>query len=476
MPLTARLAKTVLTSRAGNLIARPWLDQFVLYSLKHWIFPLSRLWAAARAAEGNVDRFITQVPLKKAGPRQREIIKKALNEFEHTRLKSFSMEKLWQDYFFGAEPVAPERLPIVEEMRLDFKSAYNMSRNSFRPLRKLVKTSVLMNPPTPNDVASRFGHSGERLDTLFKPPSHFPAVELSRSVPTSYGNDYWIRFPSPCPEIGDEVYARVYEPDNVINPPTLIFGHGICVEFDHYHQLLDEITQLTRHGIRVIRPEAPWHGRRVLPGHYGGEQFLSKIPLSMFDFINAQHQEWATIIHWCRENFCAPVGIGGSSLGAQTAKTIAMNASNWPSDLQPDALFIVTHSRHMAEAALDGVLSDIWNLGESLRSVGWTQELEKSWLEKIDPPKTPCMSGESIVTVYGEKDTVTPIASAIAQMNDWEVPEKNRFRYRRGHFSIPLGMIYDDTPIKRIAQVLKGLIINFSAKQSPENLAEHTIN
>lgn len=448
------LAKAVIRSPLGSLIARPWLDWLVLHSLKYWIFPVSRLWAAARAADGDVDRFIAEVPLKKVSRVQRKTIRRALCEFEQARLRAFSTEALWNTYFFGDADVASNRLPIVEEMRLDFRTRYNLTRKYFRPLRKQVMSSVRMNPPTPSDVSERFGSKGENL---FKAPTVIPEIQVSRSITTDYGCDYWIRFDSPCKEVGDQVYARVYEPEGVENPPTLIFGHGICVEFDHYHQLLDEITQITRHGIRVIRPEAPWHGRRVLPGHYGGEQFLSEIPLSMFDFINAQHQEWACIINWCRKQFNTPVAIGGSSLGAQTAKAITMSAVDWPASMQPDALFIVTHSRHIAEAALDGVLSDIWDLGESLKAVGWTQELEKYWLTKIDPARPPCMAGENIVTVCGDKDSVTPIASALEQMQEWGVPPENQFRYQRGHFSIPLGLIFDDSPIKRMATILKQL-------------------
>ncbi len=447
----------VIASPAGKLIARPWLDHVVLYSLKNWYFPLSRLWAAARAAEGNVDAFIRHVPLNTPSNKQRSLIARALNQFEHARLKAYSMEQLWHTYFFGADEVAEERLPIVEEMRLDFRTAYNMTRRTFSPLRKLVKTSVAMNPPMPEDIERRFGKQGEKLQSLFQPPDTFPKVDASRPIPTSYGRDYWLRFPSPNPMMKDLVYARVHEPRDAVNPPTLIFGHGICVEFDHYHQMLDEVTQLTAQGIRVIRPEAPWHGRRVLPGHYGGEQLLSKTPLSMFEFISAQHQEWASIIHWCRQRNTAPVAIGGSSLGAQSAKAICMNANDWPEQLRPDALLIITHSRHMAEAALDGVLSDIWNLGQSLRAAGWTQQLEKEWLQRLDPPKQACISGERIVTVYGAKDSVTPIQSAIEQMDSWKVPQQNRFLYRRGHFSVPLGMINDNAAILRFAQILNGL-------------------
>jgi len=451
----SRFASKLIASPAGRLIARPWLDASSLYLLKNWFFPLSRLWAAARAAEGDVDSFIAHVPLEPPNKSQRKTIAIALRQFERARLKAFSIEQLWHYYFFGAQPVAEERLPIIEEMRLDFRTDYNMARKKFTSLRRLVKTSVCMDPPSPEDVADRFGENGENLPAYFDLPEQFPDVEVSRSIPADHGTDYWLRFPSPSRQMNDLVYARVHEPEGVDNPPTLIFGHGMSVEFDHYHQLLDEVTQLTRLGIRVIRPEAPWHGRRVLPGHYGGEQFLSNLPISIFDFVAAQHKEWATIINWCRENSSGPVAIGGSSLGAQSAKAIAMNATSWPEHLQPDALLAITHSQHMYEAALEGVLSDIWNLGDAMRAAGWHQDMEKSWLQRIDPQRAPCIKGENIVTVYGTKDTVTPIKTALIQMDAWNVPQENRFSYKRGHFSIPLGMINDDEPLLRFAAVIR---------------------
>jgi hypothetical protein len=464
-----------MASPAGRIIAKPWLDTCALYLLKNWFFPLSRLWAAARAADGDIDRFIEQVPLEQPNRSQRKAIAGALRQFERARLKAFSIEQLWYQYFFGKEPVAEERLPIVEEMRLDFRTAYNLTRKKFAPLRKLVKTSVSMNPPTPGDVAVRFGKNGEKLQNYFAPPGQFPDVEISRTIPTSHGRDYWLRFPSPNQQMNYLVYARVHEPEGVDNPPTLIFGHGICVEFDHYHQIIDEVTQLTRLGIRVIRPEAPWHGRRVLPGHYGGEQFLSKIPISMFDFIIAQHQEWATIINWCRRNSSGPVAIGGSSLGAQSAKAIVMSATSWPESLRPDALLAITHSQHMAEAAQDGALSDIWNLGVSLRAVGWTHELEKSWLQRLDPVQAACIEGEHIVTVCGTEDTVTPIHSALAQMDAWNVPQENRFTYKRGHFSIPLGMINNDEPLLRFAAVIKEIELQNHRSGSDQKIESPTM-
>jgi len=446
----------MMASPVGKLIARPWLDVCILYFLKFWYFPLSRLWAAAREADGDVDAFVKAVPLHQPSNAQRKTIKKALKEFEHARLKAMSIDLLWRQHFFNDKDVASERLPIVEEMRLDYRTAYNMTRKKFTSLRRLVKTSVAMEPPTPEEFGRRFADNSEQLSDLFKPPQPFPEIQQSRLLPMSYGHDYWLSFRSPYAETSDEVFARVHEPSGVDNPPTIIFGHGICVEFDHYHQLIDEVTQLTQQGIRVIRPEAPWHGRRVLPGHYGGEQFLSHLPESMFDFIAAQNQEWATLINWCRNNSDGAVAVGGSSLGAQTAKTVAINATRWPQSLKPDALLIITHSEHIADA-LDGALADIWNLGEVMKKAGWTKALERRWIELLDPVQESCIAGENIISVCGRKDKVTPILTANRQLDLWQVPAENRFEYDRGHFTIPLGMINNDMPLQKFVEVLNNL-------------------
>lgn len=339
-------------------------------------------------------------------------------------------------------------------MRLDSRSAYNMTRKLFLPLKSLVRTSVKVSPPTPDEMAERYGTQGEKLDALFGLPETFPQVNMSRSLATPDGHTYWIRFPSPSSEMDDLVYVRVFEPEGIENPPTLVFGHGICVETDHYHQLLDEVGPLTRMGIRVIKPEAPWHGRRVLPGHFGGEQLLSAIPRSMIEFMAAQLKEWATIINWCRATSCGPIAIGGSSLGAQTAKFIADRACDWPEYLKPQALFIAAHCAHAAETALEGTLSDIWNMGDTMKAKGWHRELERVWLDRLDPRAKPCVPGHNIVSVTGLRDNVTPALSASNQMDYWDVPTENRFTYNRGHFTIPLGIINDTAPLEKLAGIL----------------------
>ncbi len=444
----------ILRSPLGGVITRPWLDSVALAGGKRYFFPVSRLWAMAREAQGSTDRFIADLGEPALGKRKLAKLSAALDLFEHWRLKASMVEQLWDDYLFGTGKVTMAHLLMAEEIRLDTRTAYNMTRKSFSPFRKYLSTSVNMTPTTPAEVVGRFGENGQHLDKLFSIPESFPSIEVSRRLPVPRGEDYWIRFASPSTAMNDMVYARVHEPQGVTNPPTLIFGHGMCVEFDHYHNLVDEVAGLVEQGIRVVRPEAPWHGRRVLPGHYGGEQLLSTAPTGMFDYLSAQHKEWAVIIDWCRQTSSGPVAVGGGSLGAQTAKSIAMRARHWPKRLQPDAVFAVIHCSHIAEAVLDGALSDIWNFSGALRDAGWSKELARQWLLRLDPMEQPCVPPEKVVSVTGTRDVVTQQAWAHRQLDHWQVPENNRFSYTRGHFSVPLGMVRDTQPLIRLREVL----------------------
>ncbi len=444
-----------LRSSLSPLLTRPWLDRLILWILEHWFFPLSRLWASARAAEGSIDRFCIEANIAPS-PKHCQKAYRVLANFEHARVKNLMTEQVWQAYLFGDDTVTEQRLLIAEEMRLDTRTEYLMMRKQFTPFRKMVKQSIALRPPTPEETHSKYPDQSV-FNSAFAISDQFPEVEQSRSIPVPSGRDYWIRFKSPSEDMADLAYARVHEPVGVKNPPTLIFGHGIFVEFDHFHNLIDEVHALTSMGIRVVRPEAPWHGRRVIPGHFGGERLLSTAPVGMIEFLAAQTREWAVLMDWCRTTSSGPVAIGGSSLGAQTAKAIAVRAKAWPKRLQPDALFMVTHCTHIAEAALDGALSDLWHLSDALRDRGWNKELAREWLNKLDPEASPVMPPQQIISVMGSEDTVTPFASGQTHMDSWQVPPQNRFVYPRGHFTIPLGLIRDQQPLWRLRAIFSQL-------------------
>ena len=306
-----RGAGAVFRTPLGALFALPWFDRLTIWMLRRWFFPVSRLWAAARAAEGNPEKFYDAVPIV-AWPRDQKRLKKALAKFEAARASVNALEAEWDRAFFGPDDVKPDYLVAVESARRDRRNAYNATRRHFRfLLRNRPVPLIKLDTPTPDQVDAVYGDLVSDPDRAFAPPSPMPAVEESRRVPGDVGTHYWLRFRSPSDRVGDTVYARVQEPEGVDNPPTLIFGHGVCVEFDHWHGLIDEVEAMCRLGIRVVRPEAPWHGRRVLPGEFGGEHFIGTSPFGPLDLFTAGLREWSVLMDWCRRNTTGPVAMGG---------------------------------------------------------------------------------------------------------------------------------------------------------------------
>ena len=203
------------------------------------------------------------------------------------------------------------------------------------------------------------------------PPDPMPEVTVSADIRTNSGRDFWLSFASPSQRLGDRVFARVYEPAGVENPPTLIFGHGICVEFDQWRRLIDEVGSLRARGIRIIRPEAPWHGRRTPAGFYGGERIVATFPMGNLDLFTGAVREWAVLADWARRTSSGPLAFGGSSLGALTAQLAADRARDWPQALRPDALLLITHAPQLYDIVAEGDLMHIWGGRELVEAKGW---------------------------------------------------------------------------------------------------------
>jgi hypothetical protein len=443
----------LMRSPIGNLFARSWLEKPILYLLETWFFPLSRLWAAARAANGSVDEFFAAVPMKPV-EHKRAQIQKLLDNFQAKREQILITEQKWREAFYSAQQLPPNQLLRAEQIRLIHRNEYNKTRRQFGWLRKYVKSSVADRFATPTEVEAIYGGDQGDPHSLFAVPESMPRVEVSQSINKRHSKDYWLRFPSPSARMGDNVYARVLEPIGVKNPPTLLFGHGIGVEFDHWRNTVDFLKYLPQLGIRVIRPEAAWHGRRVPDGFYGGEYFLSTTPLSGFDFFSAQLQEWTVLLDWARSTSSGALAIGGSSLGAQTAQMASMAANFWPQRLQPDALFLMTHCAHLWEVALDGNLADIWNLHHPMKELGWNRRTTEQLMQKLDPMRDPCMPPDRIISVLGATDGVTPYHSGRRLQKLWELPAENCFTWPCGHFEVPLRMVRQHQPLHRLTEIL----------------------
>jgi pimeloyl-ACP methyl ester carboxylesterase len=456
IPKLRSFAHRVVASIAGEIISRSWIEQPILFSLEKWFFPVSRLWAAALVSETDVAGFCQKMDID-VDAREQEKLRHILTELRERKRKANDAEQDWEQAFFGPGHVAGGKLKQVDETRLLHRSALNAMRSKFRFLRNRLKSSVHHKFLTPEQVRSIYPQNEEALERLFDPPLEQPGFEVSRSIDTPQSRTYWIKFKSPFERMDDTVYARVLEPVSVKNPPTLIFGHGIGVDFDHWNALVDFVETLPELGIRVIRPEAAWHGRRVQAGYYAGEGLLSSTPLSFIDFFVAQHQEWSVLCKWARATSSGPLGVGGSSLGAQTAQMFAIRASSWPAEYQPDALLLLTHCSRTAEVALDGKLADIWGLHEPLIDLGWTHELTERWLHRVDPKGDPCMAPERIVSVLGRHDGVTPYLSGLKVQEKWGLPADNRFSWPCGHFGVPLRVVRHRDPLARLTEIFRDI-------------------
>lgn len=445
----------LIRSPLGAIIARPWFDGFALGFFNHWFFPASRLWAAARAASGSVERFYAEVPMSGNASSESRLTR-VLTEFELRRSEAAAAENEWEAAFFGGGQNGVDVLTELEANRLDGRAHYNNMRRKFSYLRRgnsiaPIRWELMSPMQSAADYAKAIRHSSE----LFAPPETMPSIQSSKSFVDDAGKHYWLRFESPSVRMADTVTARVLEPIGVENPPTVIFLHGVCVEFDHWHGMLDDVAELARNGIRTIRVEAPWHGRRVPDGRYGGEKFIGTMPLGSLEYFSAQVREIAVLIDWCRHKWHTPIALAGSSLGAHVARLIATRARDWNTSLQPDALLLITPCEKIEEAAIHGAFASVWEAAEKSVQIGWTPILRDKFFGLLDPLDEPCVPPERMVAVLGTHDRVTPYPSGRKLVERLELPDENIFIRRLGHFGIPMNLVRDKAPLMRFCELLR---------------------
>lgn len=439
---------------AGMTLARPWFDRAVLASLRHLVFPASRLWAAAVESDGDPERFFAAVAIPGRFDRRDHLIHR-LAQVQAATATADAIDRAWLEAFFGEREVSPSRRMALETARRAARHDLFAKRWPLRRLGGRNPPRAQLEIATPDAVAAIYGGGRAAFAQHLSAPTIMPEVEVSRPLPTHLGSDFWLRFPSPSPRLGDTVWARVHEPAGFKDPPTVIFGHGICVEFDHWKGLIDETTALVERGFRVVRPESPWHGRRSLPGRYGGEPTIARFPIGALDAISGAVREWAVLAHWVRARSSAPLVFAGSSLGAMTAQLAADSSADWPAALRPDALLLITHTGDMASAILDGALTTLWAPPESAIARGWTPELARSYLSLLDPVRPQPLPASRIVSVLGRRDVILPFAGGRALVERWSVPESNLFIWDRGHFSVPMTLIRNTAPLDRLTEIVQ---------------------
>jgi hypothetical protein len=215
---------------------------------------------------------------------------------------------------------------------------------------------------------------------------------------------------------------------------------------------------LVRKGLRVIRPEGPWHGRRRRPGTFGGEPAMAQGPLGFLQLFAAWGAEVAVLIDWTRrrngEGSSAQVALGGVSLGALTSQLVATAARDWPERLRPDALILIACSENLKNVAFQGSLAAAIGLPARLAVQGWSEADIERYLPLMEPRGGPAMVPEKIVMTLGEADDLTPFAGGLTLARRWQVPPANLFLRHQGHFSVAFDLARRPQPLDRLVEIL----------------------
>jgi hypothetical protein len=442
----------LVRSSAGGLLLRPWFDDAALRLLTQWYFPLSRAWAAALTPQMSPEGFNEAVRCGRFG---RRLVPSILARAQ-TRLAAMAAaDARWTESFFGDGPARAD----AEFTRLRAAAMLTGLRSAFLPLHlETPLRAVAFDVEAPDAVARRHGDRLLRPDRAFADVFGPASIEPSRGFLAPGGVEGWVRFPAPEPMLGT-TWARVSSPAIVSGAgprmPSLIFAHGIAMETEFTGESRNPLGGLLAAGIRVIRPEGPWHGRRRLCGTYGGEPVLARGPGGLLDYFQAHVIEIGRLVAWARATRGGPVAVGGVSLGALTAQLVAVAARHWPEEARPDALFLVAPSRSLTAVTFEGSLTRALGVPHVLRRAGWSLSAIDPWRPLMEPTDAPVVDAERTIVVLGASDDVTLTAGGEALVHAWKLPQENVFRSPAGHFSTSLGLARDDAPFRRLLNVLK---------------------
>ncbi len=427
-------------------LSRPWFDAFCLRAVTRVHLPLSRGWAAAVEANGDAGRFseATGIPASALG------LGRALRRTPALAHGYEAANRLWNDAFFAPDPPSAEHLRAVERARRRAATRYMLGRGAFVPwVRRLPPVRWAI--PSPADLEARHGPRLASPDTAYPPPP-VTAIQTSHAIEGKGRRQYWLRFPSPV--LGDTAWAHVTEPLGAADPPTLVLLHGVNVETEMWPRIPDPM-EMALGGVRIVRPEGPWHGRRMEAGTYGGEAVMARAPEGMITLLQAWVAEAAILIRWARRAGSPRVAIGGVSLGALTSQMLSTAGRHWPESSRPDAALLVATTGQLLDVVFTGSLANGIGLPGRLEQAGWDRAGLERWLPLLQPQGPPVMGPDNVIMVLGDADDLTPYAGGLALARQWTVPAENLFLRHQGHFSVVVGLSPDPAPLHRLAALLR---------------------
>jgi hypothetical protein len=444
-------------SPLGALLAKPWVDEAGLFGLKRWYFPLSRLWAAANAAGDDTGRFRDEIGAPVAAWPE-TYLRSVLARNATRKADADAARRAWEISLFDGGPDDCLRL---DRRRRAAATRHLATRASFYPLLFPTRPpSARWEIDQPMAVERDLGSALARPDSLYDVAIDIGTITVSQPVMKAGLRQYWLRALTPAPRLhrrpgSETLYARVVEPADPACP-TLIFGSGLCLEFELLTVTRDPGARLADLGWRVVEPISPYHGLRAMPGRYGGEPFFAAGPTSSIDLITGQAIESALLIAWCRRRFGGKVALAGISMTSFVAQQVVSRCHLWPAEARPDGVMLISHSGRIEDVTFGGALAVTLGLDRALARTGWSREALARLSHLIDPAARPAIAPANIVSVLGETDRWVPYDDGLAVAQQWRLPEANVFRYPLGHLGMPVQLTRDAAPFERLRQALIG--------------------
>jgi hypothetical protein len=432
-----------------DLVYKPWFDRLGLAAIADWYFPVSQAWGLARDPECGVGDF--RAVFGDHWPRAQ--LERALVRAQDRTRRYREAAVDWETGLFGGSAPDPGRGVALEQDRARTAQRYMLGRMAFVPLHARYRFPPVRYDVTPPSEV-RVAHATRLAEpaAAFPPPTDVP-IEISHPVPARYGEIRWLRFASEVGGGSDTAWARVQHPAGATDPPTVIFAHGICMETEFWRDTMEHANWLLRQGVRVIDPEGPWHGRRLVPGYAGGAPTIAWGPRGLIELFQAWVAEIGRLVAWARATSTGPVMVSGVSLGSLTTEMVLHAASHWPADLQPDAALLLTGSGDLEEVCYESGLLAALGLPAALEDAGWSHADVQAVRPLVEPGGDPGLDPARIVMVLGTEDVVLPYSGGAALAQRWRLPEANLFVRPQGHFSVSLGVLRDPAPLARLLDV-----------------------
>ena len=106
------------------------------------------------------------------------------------------------------------------------------------------------------------------------------------------------------------------------------------------------------------------------------------------------------------------------------------------------------------EVTFNGTLVQTLGLNAELDAAGWSRPELLQWEALMNPKGALGLSSDRIISVLGSGDTLLPFATGLELARAWSLPAENVFELKVGHLTMPVALMRDDRPLRRLREVL----------------------